>query len=673
MNNSPPLAPPSSMRLSCAVGALCSVLLLVLYVYTASPTVALGHDTGELVTCATIQGVPHSPGYPLYVAMGWCWNQVFAIGDPCWRMNIFSAFCVALGSGFLAAGLTLPYGPLAGFVGAMLFGTTTFVWRQAVTAEVFGLHLFFLCVLVFLALYWERSLDETRRYILHWTSFILGCCLAHHHTIALAAPAFIAFGVLAKGKGRPWGFHWLNLPTLLTALIAPYYLQMTVARARPAINWADPSTPSAALAHFLRKAYGSFSLNVSSTENDERAGQLQASIFYVSLLRSQFPLPQPLLLLLGMDRALLGGQFARGVLFFGLAITYGPIFALIGNQPAHEFFMDLLERFYSSSMVGWAGLAAMGIASGQAWLRHSRARHLFVAAALAMPLLSISSNWDKCSQRGQYQAYDFVSAQIDMLPKNALYLCLGDLHSGVADYITKVERRRPDLVLILPGLIVSDWYTRNLPEPFRKAADDVNGDHQDKINGMIAYCHSKGIPVVANYYEDRLKGNFINYGMYEQSYADGKAPSTEQMQEKQRQVLRAMLAAPRRGYHRTTWRRNFWHNAFVSDWASAFYEAASSIQAVDPELAYLALDKVLELREDPEPGMWLNHGILALRFKQYRIAERDCKAVLLQEPNNIYAVALLVDIAKAEGNRVNLRYWLNRLRELQRPRAKTLI
>src|SRR5690606_33929215 len=99
-----------------------------------------------------------------------------------------------------------------GFVGALLYGWSTYVWRQAVGAEVFSLHLLFLCTLVFLALLWEEASNLRRRYILHLTSFILGCCLAHHHTIAFAAPPFLLFGFLRKGKGRPWGFSWLNVP-----------------------------------------------------------------------------------------------------------------------------------------------------------------------------------------------------------------------------------------------------------------------------------------------------------------------------------------------------------------------------------------------------------------------------------------------------------------------------
>lgn len=642
-------------------------VLAVAYCYTASPTVALGHDTGELMTCSIVQAVPHSPGYPLYAEIGQCIEQLFSgYGDPAWRQNIYAALCVAGGGAFLAAGLSLPYGVVAGIISALLCGFSTFIWRQAVGAEVFSLQIFFLSVLVYLALLWERANDERRRYILLWTSFVMGCCLAHHHIIAFAGPPMILFGLMRKGRGRPWGFSLLNVPILLCAWMLPYYIQMLVSRTKPPINWTDPSTPQRLLDHFLRKTYGTFSINASAAENDERAGQAHASVFYVSLLRSQYPLPEPFLILFGLDAVLMRSRLAHGVLFLGIAMMYGPVFALIGNQPNQAFFMDLIERFYSNSMVGWAGLIAIGIHSLQGRLVGYR-RRIFEVLLILLPILSYNLNFDRASQRGQGQAYDYCRLQMEQMPPNSVFLCLGDLNSGVADYIHLVEHRFPKMTVVLPGLIVSDWYTATLPPDLAKVVDECQGDHETKLAALISYCNKQNRPVTSNYTAEQLNCVYLDYGMYflclpkdfvlkdPKAYYQQLAKNFDQM-----------IAWPKRGYMKASWKTNFWQSFFITEWARCFENAASLLQERDPARARLALEQVIAFREVPETKVLLNHALLSFALKDYGTAERDCMQVLGLEPTNIYATALLVDVCRKAGDAKAADIWQRQLMELKR-------
>lgn len=668
--NDEPLVPVSTRRDAWQSGILVGVLLCALYVYTCAPDIALAHDTGELITCTLIQGVPHSPGYPLYTAMTSVWDMIFPFGNPAWRQNVFTALSVGLAGGFLAAGLAIFYGRLPAIVGALLFGMSSFVWRQAVGAEVFGLHLCFLCLLVWLAALWEGANDERRRYLLHWTSFVLGCCLAHHHIIVFAAPPMILFGLMQKGKGRPWGFSLLNLPILLSAWLGPYYLQMKLSQNRPGINWADPSSIKACWHHFLRKSYGTGSLNISSLENDERAGRAHVSGFYLSLLRSQFPLPEPLLVLFGIDSIIMHRQLARGILFGGIALMYGPIFSMVGNQPTHHFFFDLLERFYASSMVGFGGLAAMGVYSIQCHWRGTR-RRVAVAAVALMPLLSLASNWDRAAQRGQAQAYDHVMCQMSLMPQNAMYLCMGDLNCGIANYQVRALHHFPQMKLVLPGLVVSDWYTANLWPPIAKAAESTIGEHHEKINAMMKYCHEHNIPVVSNYWEQGLQGEIVDYGMFYVIVPDAQHRPDDATYHRQLQILfDQMIAWPKRGELHPSWKKNFWHNYFCSEWARCFDNMANLLQSYDPVRARKALDQVLEMTEYPELRHWLNHGLLSYKLGDYDTARRDGLEILRNQPDNIYATALMVDIAIAERDNKQARIWERRLLELNAHRQR---
>ena len=63
------------------------------YLATLRPTVASPRDAAELALAAITLGIPHPTGYPLYMLLGHGWVELFAFGDPGWRLNVFSALC----------------------------------------------------------------------------------------------------------------------------------------------------------------------------------------------------------------------------------------------------------------------------------------------------------------------------------------------------------------------------------------------------------------------------------------------------------------------------------------------------------------------------------------------------------------------------------------------------
>jgi hypothetical protein len=56
-----------------AVAVACAVTAL--YASGACPTIYVG-DSGELATAAATLGIPHPPGYPLYVLLGRLWIRL---------------------------------------------------------------------------------------------------------------------------------------------------------------------------------------------------------------------------------------------------------------------------------------------------------------------------------------------------------------------------------------------------------------------------------------------------------------------------------------------------------------------------------------------------------------------------------------------------------------------
>lgn len=649
---------PCSFKRSGLVGLTCFAFFLILYGATVCPTVGLGHDTGELTTCCVIQGVPHSPGYPLFAALGWLAAQLPIGQEPAYRINLLGALELSLGLGFLGSALSLTAGVFPGLVATLLVGLSSVVWRQAVVTEVFSLHLFFLCLLIWLAILWERAGAVRRREILIVTSFVLGCCLAHQHIIALAAPAFLLFGTLAKGKKQPWGFSPICLPVFLAALVLPYALQAYQASLKPAINWGDPETLKDMWDHFLRRSYGTGLLNEAALAYDARAGDGQVSAYFISMIRSYLPFPTCLLVLLGVDNAIRLGPSPRFWLFGGIFLAYGPIFAILGNQPGLEFYGDMMERFYSSSLLGLGGLAAIGLGWLSTQLDSSKQKYL--PACLLLPLYSGILNFPKSSQAGQYQALDLVQAVYQCLPPKALLITNGDLPAGTANYLRLALGRERGVVSIMPGLAGADWYQESLPARMNLAGRIKPGeklDHSLALNKMVATAINHGYTVWINEPTSELQGRCVQCGLVFR-YFPNDAPSWSEQEYLAAldRSFKVMENFPRRGDYRLNWRQNFWLRYCIDKWVDGYYNLANGFDKVKPELALQALTRVVEMDDPLPPELFVARASLYARLNRLDEAIKDARTALDVAPDSrpiIEGLVTLLDRAnrKDEADR----------------------
>ncbi len=80
---------------------LVALVAFAVYAVTVEPSVPTG-DSGELIAAATVLGVAHPPGYPLYMLLGHL-ATLLPGGSPALRMNLLSALldAVAVGVVFL--------------------------------------------------------------------------------------------------------------------------------------------------------------------------------------------------------------------------------------------------------------------------------------------------------------------------------------------------------------------------------------------------------------------------------------------------------------------------------------------------------------------------------------------------------------------------------------------
>jgi hypothetical protein len=175
-------------------------------------------DTGEFQTVAPILGTAHPTGYPTYVILGFLVNLLLTpLGEPAFRMNVFSLLCVAVAAA-AAVRLTIRLTgstPLGIGVGLAL-ATTPVAWNLATRADPHTLHLAFVAVLFAVLVRWEHARRDAQPGADRWlvlAALVFGLAAGNHSlTLLLAAP--IGLYVLSVHPGI------LLRPRLIGACVA---------------------------------------------------------------------------------------------------------------------------------------------------------------------------------------------------------------------------------------------------------------------------------------------------------------------------------------------------------------------------------------------------------------------------------------------------------------------
>ena len=156
---------------------------LALYVCTLAPTL-LPADAGEFQLVASLLGVAHPPGYPLYTLLGKLFTFI-PVGDPAYRVNLLSAVIGALTLALVSWAIRqLTPLPWAGLAGALALGGATTFWAQATTAGIRGLTGLFTALILGLALAYAHA--QRQRY-LTGLGLAFGLAISHHGSLAFLA------------------------------------------------------------------------------------------------------------------------------------------------------------------------------------------------------------------------------------------------------------------------------------------------------------------------------------------------------------------------------------------------------------------------------------------------------------------------------------------------------
>ncbi len=161
----------------------------VVYLRTLLPGVSLGDWADAQMTPARL-GIMHPTGYPLYVLLGKLFS-ILPVGSVAYRANLLSAVAAAAVVGMVVLiAVRLGVRPLIALGAALCLAVTGTLWQEATFAEMNGLHVLLVALLLHRALVWRA---ERRDRDLLLGALIGGLCASNHGLAITVVPLVFLF------------------------------------------------------------------------------------------------------------------------------------------------------------------------------------------------------------------------------------------------------------------------------------------------------------------------------------------------------------------------------------------------------------------------------------------------------------------------------------------------
>lgn len=424
----------------CWIAPLAAVVIAgLVYAATVARDLTWAHfstDGGELITAAVTLGVPHPPGYPLYVLLGHVVSWV-PMGQVALRFNLLSAVCGALAAGVVAAcaqhwprpavdddAAVTPWPALA--VG-LTFAFAPLVWSQAIVTEVYTLNLLLVALLLW-ALLAERS---------PWlVGALFGLSVTTHLTTVLLLPLVVLTA--------PWR-DWVRLAGGACLGLLPLLALPFLAAGDSPVVWGDATT----LEGWFWLVSGSlYRPNLTSLPPEQLVNRIVSAV--PALLR-QFAFVGWLFLPFAFTRKrrtqlawLVLGAVA---LFAGYALVYN-------------------SRDYVLYMLPGLLLSAVLLTPGMRWAR---------AWSLGLPVLLLALNFTSVQTPTRDDVRRVALRLFENTPPRAVLLTEEDENVFSLWYFQHVEGMRPDVTVVDINLLAFDWYRSRL------------GREDDALFGLFHY------------------------------------------------------------------------------------------------------------------------------------------------------------------------------------------
>ncbi len=447
-----------------------SITFLIVYLPNLAPSI-VGGDAGELASAVCRRGIAHPPGYPLFSILSYSFLKTGLLltsatvqPEAAWFLNLMSAVFMAGAAGLIGSIVSGWTGGqrAAGLFSALGFATSRTVWEYAVTTEVFALHAFLICALIFCVVFLPKKV--------FWLGLICGLGLAHHHTLAFYALPALFF--VRKSIRQSWLMFLLGAGA---GGVIPYALWVSMASDNAPYSWGDLSNLSGFWTHFTRSDYGSLSLGNENSEVSVFGGD---TTFVSRLFEFLKFAPGAMAGGLGLLLATMGILEWKNCvsrtnwhstpttwLVASLAFFILVYHALANFRPGSPIAIAVASRFWIQAWIVLWILAGWGFARYSVWLT-SRTRFaeilLFLTAIIAGGIqVGLLHNEIRIKTRPVLSEFaEYVLKQLDT-GRQSLLLVRGDIFFSIIYRKACLDEGR-DAVILSQSLMTYPWYGPHL-------------------------------------------------------------------------------------------------------------------------------------------------------------------------------------------------------------------
>ena len=330
------------------VSALVAVVAFLCYHATLLPGLDFG-DSASFQTGVSSLTLTPRQAYPLYYGLGHLF-VLFHPGEPARALNLASAVYGALAVGVATwLGARVAQSLFAGAAAGLFLASSYTFWSQAVTAEVYTLHLLVVGASMLALLAWADE-PTTGRLACFYAIYALG--FGNHLSMVLLLPGFAIFLLMhRRGPADPLKARMIAMALVIALLGALQY----------AWNfrglWADLEPPGS-----LAEAFGKFWFDVTKADwretlvmNVSETGLYTRPAMYWFDLRQQFGLPGILLAIGGIGYVAFRWP-GRGVL---LLLLYAANLAFAWTYNVGDAYIFFLPSHYIVALCAGAGVAAL--------------------------------------------------------------------------------------------------------------------------------------------------------------------------------------------------------------------------------------------------------------------------------------------------------------------------
>ncbi|HVP38725.1 MAG TPA: DUF2723 domain-containing protein [Candidatus Saccharimonadales bacterium] len=422
------------------VAAALGAAAALLYGATAARDLAAG-DAGELLLAARCFGIPHPPGYPVWVWLAGLCGRALP-GPFAWRVALLSAASAG-------AGLALLYrlarrcdvGRVAAAVAVLALGVTPAFWSSAAAVEVYALAFAADAAAAWAVCEYARRGGRGRLFA---AAALAGLALTCHQSAVVFLPlAALALARRFRAERRPWRPLLLGLG----AGLAPFLWLPLRSAQRPLLDWGHDASAARWIANLSRACYGGLAQNPL-----EGSRVLRELAFFGSFQVAQWGLAAALLAAVGL--AVWAWRAPRAAVWAALASVALPaglcLLLRFETDPVHAY---QVGQF----LMPVTAVAALCAAQALDALFRTRARA--PALALAIAWLAGSALWHAAPADSHGLARRYGQDLLRGLPPGATLFVEGDNETFTLAWLQKGEGVRPDVrVIHRKGYVFEDPY-----------------------------------------------------------------------------------------------------------------------------------------------------------------------------------------------------------------------